>query len=217
MANKPEMIPITVIDMLITPVKENIIATVDAVEKLSASVDNLSDVVVGKITDLGKERDRQYNEHEKTSVQRTDDIKNVIFTRDNANKEALQVRYKELDEKIVIDRQLFNDLKKSNECFDEMADRVELSLKDVQEKIKTMIIVVVVGFAIFLSVYGIATYMAKSSVKASVDAAVQEIIHTRGPTNQTGVSAYWTDDKGIKRYILVEPGEVDATKKIPSK
>ena len=230
-SNKPDMIPIGVIDRLVDPLKVNIVDNTKSIEKLMDAVIEIPPMIVTpikeNITNTHKELEKlmdavtdlaeKINEHDKDCDNRTDQLQKCLTAKNNENMTVFRTRAKEVDDRMLEEAKILEDLKRSNVEFDKVATRVESLLKDVQDKVKTMIIVVAVGFGIFLAVYGIATYMAKASVGPAVDSAVKQIINTRGEINHFGVMPYWVDDTNVKRYIMVEPGDANAPKNLPTK
>ncbi len=205
--NKPDMIPIGVVDKFVEPIRENILGTTKAIEKLSENVNDLSDTMLNKLTD-----------HDKGCDARTDELKTCYNAKNETNMRDYRLRVKEVDDRIAADHQLLLDLKKANDGFDEMAGRVESVLKDVQDKVKTMILVVSIGFLLFLAIYAVANFMVKNSIQTAVEGAVKEIIQTRGDINKPEVAAYWVDEKGVKRLIHIEPkGDAHAPQTLPTK
>lgn len=202
-SNKPDMVPIGVVDKFVDPIRDSVLGTTKAIEKLSENVNDLSDTMINKITD-----------HDKGCDARTDELKSCYNNKNDSNMRDYRLRVKEVDDRIAVDHQILLDLKKSNEDFDKMAKRVEDVLKDVQDKVKTMILVVSIGFLLFLAIYTVANFM----VKNSLEHAVKQIIETRGDINKPEIAAYWTDEKGLKRYIHIEPkGELNAPQTLPTK
>lgn len=198
-----------------------------AQERYSTVVEGMDDVVHEITTQLGaiatarevKEQHDQIiakiSDHNKDCDLRTDEVSKCINAKNNVNVDSFRERNKEVDGKIIEVNKVLDELKRNNTTITTNISNIEITLKDVQEKIKTMIIIVSVAFALFLGIYTIASYVAKTGVED----AVKAIVSSRAPQMQQGMVTYWTDDQGRKRYIQTEhQGErVDAPKQLPPK
>ncbi len=196
-SNKPDMIPIGVVDMFVVPLKENLSATSINIGKLSENIEELSTDIVNKIS-----------EHDKEITKKIEDFRNCIFTKNKENMEYFRERNKEVD--IIFNKYttLLNGLSKSNDEYDTVIDEFKKSLDDLKNKVKTMITVVLVGFALFTAVYAIVLGI----VNVTVERSVKNIIESRGPSNKQGTIQYWIDEKGNKQYIYVEEEKHNAIK-----
>lgn len=196
-SNKSDMVPIGVIDMFITPIKQSIESNVRSIEKLSGNIDHLSEQIATKIECHDNDTDR-----------RLDELRECLNLKDRENMNYFRTRAIEIDKRMNETQQSLTKLKDANIEFAEMAKDMKGILNSVNEHVKNMILVVTVAFGLFMVMYGLATFLAKSNI----DHAVKQIVESRQQTN------YWIDQNGIKHYYYMDKESSSyAPKQVPSK
>ena len=171
-------------------------------ERYTTVVEGMDDVVHEITTQLGaiataKEVKEQHDqiiarisEHNKDCDGRSDETNKCINAKNNVNVDSFRERNKEVDGKISEANKVLDELKRNDTTITTNITNIEITLKDVQGKIKTMIIIVTVAMALFLGIYTIASYMAKLNVEDAVKAIVgsrpQQVTITPDPEHNDG-------------------------------
>jgi len=134
--NKNDMIPISVVDKFVIPIREGIDNTARSVEKLSDSIVNLSDDIVKKI-----------DEHDVDSRKRSDSFKESFVDKDHSN----MIYIREMGNRLI--------------AIEEDLSKINNSINSINDRIKLIITVVSVAFSLFMTMYGLSNVLIKHTAE----------------------------------------------------